>query len=285
MLKAAYRHAERLVRDADRDRWLASLFADSHDRPHLHAILAFNLEIARVREVVREPLPGEMRLQWWRDVIEGRAKGDVESHPVARALLDTIDIYRLPDRPFLDLIEARTFDLYDDPMPSLHDLEGYAGETTSTLFQLGAVILNKGAHADTADAAGHAGVAYALTGLMRALAHHARRGQVYLPLDMLAANGISPHDVRSGLHSDGLRRTLADLRERARMHVDAARSAMTTVPRHVQPVFLPVALTPMWLDYLEAADPFDAGVEIPLWRRQWLLWNAARRARGGRPMF
>ncbi len=284
MLGAAYRHAEKLVRDGDRDRWLASLFVDAGARPHVHAVYAFNIEIARIREVVREPLPGEIRQQWWRDVLVGGGAGEVASHPVARCLLDTIDIYRLPVQPFLDLIDARTFDLYDDPMPTLTDLEGYAGETASTLIQLGAIIANDGALSETADAAGHAGVAYAIAGLMRALPHHARRGQVYLPVDLLEARGITADDVRSGLVSDGLKLCLADLRERVSMHLDAARRAMAGVPERVKPVFLPVALVPEWLDILARGDPFTRS-EIAIWRSQWLLWRAARRGRRGRAMF
>ena len=58
------------------------------------------------------------------------------------------------------------FDLYDDTMPTLNDLEGYCGETSSSLIRLGAMILADGSDPGAADAAGHAGVAYALTGLL-----------------------------------------------------------------------------------------------------------------------
>ena len=43
----------------------------------------------RVRDRIREALPGEIRLQWWRDVLEGRSAGG--GHPVAAALLDAIE--------------------------------------------------------------------------------------------------------------------------------------------------------------------------------------------------
>ncbi|MBH0239004.1 phytoene/squalene synthase family protein [Methylobrevis albus] len=284
-LKAAYRHADRIVRDGDRDRWLASLFAAAEERPHLLAVLAFNVEIARIREVIREPQIGIIRAKWWRDVVTGDAAGDAEGHPVARALRDTIDIYRLPTGPFVDLIDARTFDLYEDAMPTIDDLEGYAGETASALFQLGAIILNKGAPAETADAAGHGGVAYALTGLMRALPLQARRGQVYLPKDLLARHGLAPHDVRSGLVTPGLITALAELRARAQRHLDAARKGLADVPVPVLPAFLPLALVPLWLKALETADPYIGAGEVSLVKRQWTLWRAARAGRQGRAMF
>ena len=52
--------------------------------------------------------------------------------------------FGLPLAAFDNLLEARIFDLYDDPMPTLNDLEGYAGETASALIQLGAMILAGG---------------------------------------------------------------------------------------------------------------------------------------------
>ncbi|MFL5135068.1 MAG: phytoene/squalene synthase family protein, partial [Microvirga sp.] len=166
-----FAHCEALVREADPDRYWASLFAPADKRPHLHALYAFNFEVARVREAVREALVGEIRLQWWRDALQGEARGDVRANPVAAALDDTIVQFRLPRQSFVDLIDARIFDLYDDPMPNLNDLEGYCGETSSSLIQLSSLILANGSNPGTADAAGHAGVAYAITGLLRAFPH------------------------------------------------------------------------------------------------------------------
>src|SRR5665213_2533126 len=122
----AFDHCEQLVREGDKDRFLATLFAPQKYRRPLYALYAFNLEVARTRELAREPMPGEIRLQWWRDVLGHMGRGEVEANPVAAALRETIVRYRLPPAAITDLIDARTFDLYDDPMPSLADLELYA---------------------------------------------------------------------------------------------------------------------------------------------------------------
>ena len=193
-----FAHCEALVREADPDRYWASVFAPADKRPYLHALYAFNFEIARVRESVREALVGEIRLQWWRDALQGEARGDVRSNPIAAALDDTIVQFRLPRQSLVDLIDARIFDLYDDPMPNLNDLEGYCGETSSSLIQISSVILANGSNPGTADAAGHAGVAYAITGLLRAFPHHARQGQVYVPADILARHGVVREDIVTG---------------------------------------------------------------------------------------
>jgi len=124
-----YRHCEALVRMADKDRFLATLFAPAEKRGPLFALYAFNAEIASVRERAREPMPGEIRLQWWRDVINGESAGEAAANPVAAALTDTIARFSLPKPPLIGLIEAHAFDLYDDPMPT-----GPAVRTYNMLF-------------------------------------------------------------------------------------------------------------------------------------------------------
>src|SRR5207253_2464683 len=115
----ALAHCDRLVRSGDRDRFLATLFAPAEYRGALHALYAFNLEIARVRVMARGSVAGEIRLQWWSDVLAGEAHGGVTSHPVAAALVATIARYRLPAAQLSALIDARRFDLYDEPMRTL----------------------------------------------------------------------------------------------------------------------------------------------------------------------
>lgn len=60
--------------EADRDRYLSVLYAPEDKRGALATLYAFNAEIARIRDLVHEPLPGEVRLQWWRDLINGEAR-------------------------------------------------------------------------------------------------------------------------------------------------------------------------------------------------------------------
>lgn len=269
------------VRRHDRDRFLADLFAPEPARRHLFALHAFNLEIARVRELVSSPMPGEIRLQWWRDVLDGKAAGDAAGNPVAAAIIETLSLNGLPATALDHLIEARIFDLYNDPMPSLADLEGYAGETSSVLIQFAAMILAGGKDPGTADAAGHAGVALAIVGLLRALPTHAQRQQLYLPGDMMQAAGVSAEDIFAGRVTPGLRTLLADLRAVARGHLAEARRRLGAADRIVLPAFLPLALVEPLLARMERSghDPLKDMTDLAPWRSQWLLWRAARRGR------
>jgi phytoene synthase len=229
-----FEHCETLVRDGDPDRYWATLFVPADKRRFLFALYAFNFEIARVRDSVREAMLGEIRLQWWRDALQGEARGDVRANPVAAALDDTIVTFRLPRQALVDLVDARVFDLYEDLMPSLNDLEGYCGETASSLFRLASIILADG-DPGSPDPAGHAGVAYAITGLLRAFPWHARRGQVYIPQDLLARHGVVREDIVSGHGGPGLDRALADLRSVARRHLAQVRTLRSTILPAAEP--------------------------------------------------
>lgn len=274
----SFAHCEELVRAGDKDRFLATLFAPQKHRRPLYALYAFNLEAARTRELAREPMPGEIRLQWWRDVLGGAGRGDVEAHPVAAALRDIVVRYRLPPRMLDDLIDARSFDLYDDPMPSLSHLEGYAVQTSSALIELAGRILCDGRDPNAGDLARHAGIAYAITGLLRALPIHCARGQLYLPADLMERSGVQAADALSGKVTDELRAVLAELRLEARHHLGAARGLLAAAPPELAPALLPLALVRPSLDRMERRSyrPFEPS-ELPQWRRQWVLWRAARK--------
>lgn len=267
--------AAAIVRSHDYDRYLADLFVPGDKRRHVFALHAFNAEVARVREAVSEPQVGEIRLQWWRDALTG----DDGGHPVARAVRETIAAFKLPIDAFERLLDARVFDLYDDPMPTLNDLEGYAGETSSSLIQLAAIIMAGGRDPGTAEAAGHAGVAYAITGLLRALPVHARRGQQFLPRDLMAQHDADAAAMFEGRVSDGLLAVLAELRGRAREHLAKAERAVGGVPREARAAFLPLGLVGPYLSLMERRgyDPLHTVVSLPAWRRLWILWQAAQR--------
>jgi len=272
-----FSYCEQVVSEADKDRFLACLFAPAQLRPHVLALYAFNVEIARVRELAREAMAGEVRLQWWRDALQGDARGDMRANPVADALIETIARFNLSTAPLLRLIDARTFDLYDDPMPSLVDLETYARDTSSALIDLAAAILSGSDH-DLGETANHAGIAYAITGLLRAVPVHAARGQIYLPQDVLERHHVRRVDVLAGIATDGLSAVFAELRQQARQHLAELDEWRSLVPPEASPAYLPVALVPAQLARMERKDydPFQP-VELPQWRRQWILWRAARR--------
>jgi 15-cis-phytoene synthase len=261
------------VRAADHDRYLSALYAPADKRDALFSLYAFNAEIASVRDRIHEPLPGEVRLQWWRDVIA--AEGEGSGHPVADALKATISAHRLPKSAFDNMLEARIFDLYDDPMPSRTDLEGYCGETAAALIQLAAMLLDPLEAPRCAELAGRAGCAQAMTGLLLLLPLHRKRGQCFVPADILAAAGSSPEEFVKSDGGPGAQRAAAAMIALAREHLNAFEQGASTLPASLRSAFLPLALSRAYLDKMEGHSPLDGFVRLSALRRHWLLFRRA----------
>ena len=271
-----FQHCAALVREADRDRYLATLFAPAEHRGALFALYAFNVEISRVRELAREPMPGEIRLQWWREALSGERAGEAAAHPVAAALRETLARYGFVATPLLELIDAHSFDLYDEPMPSVADLELYAIRTQSPLFAMAAGFLGAGGappETFTLDAS----ISIAIGKILSDLPRHASRQQLYLPQEVLSRHCVTPQQVFAAQVLPSLLAALADMRVLARRHLEDAGTKLMSASPNILPAFLPLATVGPTLRRMERADysPFRFR-PLPPWRRQWLLWLAAR---------
>jgi 15-cis-phytoene synthase len=271
-MQDAFAYCAELVRSIDHDRFIATLFAPAERRGALHALYALNYELSRVRDVAHAALPGEIRLQWWTDVVDRRRDDEAGANPVAAALLATMERHGLAGETLSDLIDARRFDLYDDPMASVADLETYLRRTSSSVIALAARIV---AGLEVEAIAGPVGVASGIAGLLRAFPLHASRRQLYLPIELLERHQVRMHDVFAGRGSAGLTAAAAELRALARSHLRAAAEGLKTLSDLAVPAFLPSAVVRPALDRMERSDPF-APAELASWRRQWLIWRAAR---------
>lgn len=259
------------VRSADPDRYFSALFAPAPLRPLLLALYAFNAEVARVAESVREPMLGAIRLEWWRETAEGAAKGAPRNHDVARGLAALFAQGKLSLAELEALVAARAFDSSADRLADYAALENYLDQTGGRLMRLAAEVLGAPPELSariTRDAAR----AYALAGLLRALPFHNNRHKLYLPVDLLAALELTPEQF---FHLEGNDARLeAALRQgalKAREYFLAARAA----PRagSALAAILPAALVPVYLHRLLR------GREVPIHRRQMALLSAAMKKR------
>lgn len=257
-----------LVRDADPDRYMTLPFVPRPHRPALLALYAFNVEVARVADLVSEPLVGQIRLQWWREALEGLAAGDKpRTHPVVTALAPLISAGRLAVPPLLALLDAREAELEPAPFRTLAELESYAAATGGALMTAAAQLLAPAAHGPDDHAAARAGTAHTLTGVLRNLPHHLARGRVMLPEDLLQAAGLSAEALRLGQNLSNLPKALRPIYQHAR---DLAQN-ISPSSRYARPALLPAVLAKSDLRALRRAgfDPFSP---------------ALRRERPGRPL-
>jgi NADH dehydrogenase [ubiquinone] 1 alpha subcomplex assembly factor 6 len=262
-----------LVRRHDRDRYQTALFAPVARREALFALYAFNYEIARVREQVTQPVLGRIRLEWWRENIAAAfGSGPVRHHPVVEAISRTIREYRLTHGHFEQLIKARDTDFDAEPPADLAALEAYAEGTSSQLIYLALEIL--GMHETTMEAAAyHIGIAFALSGLLRALpmraaaAHHP-----LIPTEIAARAGLGQGCTRPTRGSPQLRAAAAEMATTAEAHLRTARQIRPRPTRAILPALLPAVVADRSLRRLKRAgyDPFDPAVQrgdpLQIWR-------------------
>ncbi len=272
----AARYCADRVRRLDRDRYLVGLFAPDRVRPTLMALYAFNIELSRIADTVSEPLLGRIRLQWWREAVAGLydASG-VRAHAVVEELARAVDAHGLSRFRLERMIDAREQDLAEAAFADLAALEAYAAATSGGLSELTAEALGV-SRGRSVSAAANAGIAWGLTGLLRALPYHAARRRLFLPRDLLDGAGITAVQVFSSAPPAALAKAVAPVAAAARAHVRRARSSAVAGQRVV---LLPLALAAAWLNRLERRgfDVFARGLEPPpLWRLLGLTLAAIR---------
>ena len=239
------------ARVGEPDRYLAALLARPQARAGLLALAAFASEVARVPYIASsEPAIGEIRLQWWRDALQGD-DGSRTGNPIADALRAAVRHHALPCALLLEAIDARSSELTGEVMADDAALHAYLWKSEGAAFALAGRILGPSVAAaiDTAAAAsGHAyGLSRLLANLPRALSH----GRVPLPQSRLDAAGLTPAQLLAGEGGPQAAGLLAGLGDDVRRSLVTSRQHVANLPREARAAFLPLALVQ---SYLRALD-------------------------------
>jgi 15-cis-phytoene synthase len=272
------------ARSGEPDFWLAALSAPAAARDGLIAIAAFAAEIARIAEHARQPLVGEIRLQWWRDTLAAAGQGVRSGHPIADAMADAVRRHALPMTAIERCLEAHSFDVSGALLTDDAALEDYLAATRGLLFALGVAALagpDAAAHPGLRDA----GIAYGLARGLGRLALTRRVGAFVIPKSRLDAAGIDPAVLQQTpppRDAVAAIETIArDLEVEARGARDRARSSLADLLPAARPALLPLAMVEPYFAAQnrrgvrrleDIADP------MPL-ARVWRLWRAHRSGR------
>jgi NADH dehydrogenase [ubiquinone] 1 alpha subcomplex assembly factor 6 len=248
----ALSYAGEQVRLYDHDRFMTAIFAPAAVREHLFALYAFNIELAKVREIVSEPLIGQMRLQWWRDTLDRIYSGETIKHEVARPLGEAIAACGISRVAFDPLIDAREFDLDGVPPADLSGLLTYAEGTGAPLLAI-ALQIAGGLGPIAAEIARLAGTGWALTGLLRAVPFHARQHRLYLPADRLESAGVRVSRLFDLKPEPGLSDVVRAIGELAQANFAAARKLVRMLPKEGRSPALLIELGQIYLGDLRQA--------------------------------
>jgi len=254
------------VRAADPDRYFTALFAPAAVRSHLFALYAFNHEVARIAETVREPMLGAIRLEWWRETVESAGRGAPRNHDVARGLASLFAVHALPPAMLEGIIAARAFDASAERFADFASLEDYLDATGGALMRAAITITGGDPVVARAPA-----LAYGLAGLLRSLPFYNQRHKLYLPLDLLAALDIAPEEFFDAKDDPRVAAAIRQTALRARDHFLGSRNGPR--PRAALPAILPAALVPVYLHRLSRMR------DVSVHRKQMALLSAAMKKR------
>lgn len=241
-LRAAYRHCRALNARHGRTYFLATRLLPVERRPAVHALYGFarwaddivdSLDPGAGREVRVRALA---RLQ--EELEEGLRQGG--GQPVVRALADTARRYAIDHTHFRDFMAAMRSDLVVTAYPTYADLRAYMHGSAAViglemLPVLGTVVPRE----EAAPYAAALGVAFQLSNFLRDVGEDLDRGRVYLPADLLAANGVD-RELLAWSRATGRpdSRITAALREFEALTRGVYRAAMPGV-EHLDPVARP----------------------------------------------
>ena len=267
-----------LVKSRDLGRYWSTLFAPADKQPALLALYAFNAELAHIAAAAREPMVGQIRLQWWRDAIELAEPGMKTGNPIADALSAAIMAHDLPKARLAGMVAARIPEITGDPPASLQDMRVSLQGTEGAVFELAASILGRTSEAGK-EAAKHAGLAYGLTQRLRTVPVQASRRRLLLPPSYLQGRGADVDWVYAGKASTGLAAALGDFRDEAARELQRFRELRARLDRGAWPAFLPLALVEPYLAAMAAGsfDPLQTVVTLNPLRQFWRIWWASWR--------
>ncbi len=264
------------VKKHDYDRFLISLFAPADVREDLFSLYAFNHEVAKIRETVSEPMLGEIRLQWWREAIDGIESATPRDHEVVKPLNDTFHKHSLTKDMFYKVIDARTADIYDENPATIADFERYLGDTSGNLMRIAAWILGE-RDEHVLSITYDLGLVWGLIGTLRTIRYHISLNKLSLPQDLLDEYGVSKRDLFSMEESDGLRALVGALCINAERYLEHISGEKRHLGKEVRSIFLLTALGRSYLNMFKKAgyNPFKINEKASTFQRQCRLFYSA----------
>ena len=277
-LADATEHCAALARAHARDQWLGALYASAGARGPLFALASFDHEIRHALKRARDPNPMAIRLAWWREVISGERQAEAAGNPVALALRAAIEAHALPRAWLEAMLDARLQEIAPQDDFNLAAFHAFADESEGARLRLASRIAAGGQDLDPAEAHAPAGVALALTRLLKELPFRAGSAPMLVPIDVAARHGASAVEFDARRADPAVIAACAELRGLARDELAEAERRLKTSAPAILPAFIPLAPLRLDLDRLDRnpAHPFDPAGEVSPLRRQWAIWRWAQ---------
>lgn len=251
------------------------LFLPKPKREAITALYAFCREVDDIADECTDAEIAQTKLNWWRCEIANLFAGKPQ-HPVTQALAGPVTAYELPEEHFLEIIDGMEMDIEQNRYRDFKELQLYCYRVASVVGLLSASIFGYRDRA-TLKYAHDLGLAFQLTNIVRDVGEDARRGRIYLPLDELAAHGVSESDVLHGRESVHMRRLLEAQIDRAQDYYTRAIAQLPAIDRRDQRTGLIMAsIYRALLDEIRAGGcekVLNQRIALTPLRKLWLAWK------------
>ena len=192
-LRASYAECKRLNSLHGKTYYLATLLLPPAKRPFVHALYGF----ARYADEIVDDLASTLSPQEKADVLRTWSTGVLSdlsagksNDAVGAALVDTVSRFNIPHQHFVDFLHSMEMDLTVSTYANYEALSEYVYGSAAVIGLEMVPIL--GALSDDAyESAKKLGIAFQLANFIRDVGEDLDRGRIYLPLDELAAHGVT----------------------------------------------------------------------------------------------
>lgn len=262
-MREAYAYCQAVTRRAASNFYYAFHLLRPERREALYAVYAFCRLIDDIADEAGRRDPGRL-LDRWREELDAVYAGEA-THPIGRALADSVRRFPLEKQCFLDLIRGVEMDLFRRRYETFDELQEYCYLVASTVGLLCIEVFGY-TNPSAREYAVDLGLAFQLTNILRDVHEDAGRGRVYLPIEDLRRFGCSEAELLEGHYSRRVGALMAFECGRARAYYLRARGALD--PGDAASLAAAEAMRLIYerlLDRIEAKhfDVFGAKITLP----------------------
>jgi phytoene synthase len=192
-LRASYAECKRLNSLHGKTYYLATLLLPPAKRPFVHALYGF----ARYADEIVDDLASTLSPQEKADVLRTWSSGVLadlsagkSNDAVGAALVDTVSRFNIPHQHFVDFLHSMEMDLTVSTYTNYEALSEYV-YGSAAVIGLEMVPILGALSEDAYESAKKLGIAFQLANFIRDVGEDLDRGRIYLPLDELAAHGVT----------------------------------------------------------------------------------------------
>ena len=290
-LRASYERCKRLNAQHGKTYYLATLLLPPHKRPYVHALYGFARYADEIVDDLSSTLTDTEKADWlgsWGDDILSDLRRGRSHDPVGRARVDTVRTWDIPLEHVEAFLHSMRMDLTITEYATYDDLFEYV-YGSAAVIGLQMVPILEPTSPEAYDRAMDLGVAFQLANFIRDVGEDLQRGRIYLPMDELAAHGVTRDVLQDRVATPEVKQALAEQIARVRDLEERSRSGIALLSADSQPCIEAARVLYCGIvDEVERIDyeVFDKRATVPLRRRlavagpAWVRARRRRRPRG-----